>query len=236
MKFIHLLLFNLVIQFPYAQTDPQVFYNQFDEIVGSYSGDLNTGQRFEDIYPTNSKTEFRFLELENSVIGTVTYNTQVYYNCSIKYDLLEDNLVFENKNTLNNYAIILDESLVSSFTILDRVFVKLPLKASKFSFYKNGFFEVIMKSNPFNLYVKHEKFARKRVGDKSVYYNYPGTETLVLEHNFEFYEIDSKNDIIKILPDRKEEIKSFYKTYKNLESQNKSEFLKTLLTSLRISN
>lgn len=236
MKVTHLVLFLLMMQVSRAQTEQQDYYNAFDDLVGSYSTDLNTGQRFEDLYPTNSEDEFRYFKNNKFDIGIVNYNSQVYYQSNLNYDLLTDNLIFENLKTVEKYPIILDAYLVESFSVNDRKFIKLPQSASKFTFYKNGFFEVLVESNPYNLYIKHEKFVRKKIGNKSVYYSYNYKETFVLEYQFEFYQIDTKSDIISILPDKKNEIKNFYKTYKNLESQNKADFIKKLFTSLRNSN
>ena len=74
------------------------------------------------------------------------------------------------------------------------------------------------------------------MGDKSIYYTYSTTQTLLLEYQSEFYDITSKNTILKILPERKEAIKLFFKHNENLESQNKIEFMKKLFASLSTIN
>ncbi len=236
MKFISFLFFFFIIESFFSQNSSETYYNQFDKLVGSYKSDLNTGERFEDLFITNSDNEFRFFMSKESAVGTVNYNSQDYYQSSIKYDLLEDNLVFRNLEGNNQYDVILEKQLVSSFSLLGRDFIKLPSKASKFSFYKNGFFEIVRISNEFNIYLKHEKFKKKRLGDKSIYYTYSTTQTLLLEYQSEFYDITSKNTILKILPERKEAIKLFFKNNENLESQNKIEFMKKLFASLSTIN
>ncbi|MGJ8593446.1 MAG: hypothetical protein ACSHXF_12920 [Aquaticitalea sp.] len=236
MRFASLTFFLLFFYSALSQTDLQNYYNQFDDLTHGYSNDLNTGQRFEDLYPTNSDQEFRYLDTKEFKTGTVKYNTQHFFKSLLKYDLLEDNLLFENRETSSQYAIILDETLVDTFSFNGRDFVRLPEKASTFSFYKHGFFEVVLQSISYTLYVKHEKFLRKKIGDNSIYFRYNTKQTMLLEYKSEFYEINSKNDLIALFPENKDDIKSFYKTYKNLESQNKIEFMKKLLTSLKISN
>lgn len=220
----------------FAQTNSETYYNKFDQLVGSYQSDLNTGQRFEDVFLTNSENEFRFFITKESVLGKVNYNSQEYFQASLKYDLLEDNLLFKSVESSNQYDVILEPLLVNSFSLLEGNFVKLPEKASRFSFYKNGFFEILDQSIHIKLYVKHEKFKRKKLGDKSSYYTYSKKESILVEYQSEFYEISSKNDLLKIFPERKDAIKAFYKNYKNLESQNKIEFMKRLVASLNISN
>lgn len=236
MKFTLLSLFLLTIHCVFAQNNSEIYYNQFDTLVNSYGSDLNTGQRFEDVFLTTSDNEFRFFMTKESVVGQLNYNTQVYYQCSLKYDLLDDNLLFKNVNGSNPYDVILDKSMVDSFSFLGRDFVRLPEKVSSFSFYNNGFFEIIAQEKDFNVFVKHEKFKKKKLGDKTIYYIYSQKETILLEYKLEFFQIKSKNDIIKILPDRKDDIKIFYKINENLESQNKIEFMKNLFATLSTTN
>ena len=226
----------LVFQLNFSQSNSESYYNQFDAHTNSYATDLNNGERFEDLYLTDSESEFRFLNSKEVSVGQVNYKTQDFFQSPLKYDLLEDQLIYKNTSAMNSYDVILDESLVASFSIHGKNFVKLPIEVSKFSFYKNGYFETVNKSDSFAVYVKHEKFKKKRLGDKASYYTYSNTETLLLEYDNSFYEIDSKNDLIKILPGKKEAIKSFYKNNNKLESQNKIEFIKQLFTYLSINN
>ena len=236
MKFFIFFLSFLVIPSVFAQNSNEIYYNQFDAIVHSYESDLNTGQRFEDLFLTISDDEFRFFVKTESTVGTVNYNGQQFYKAALRYDLLEDNLLFKDLNGTNQYDIILDHTLVNSFSILGRDFERLPEKAAKLSFYKNGFFEVLSRTKDFSLYVKHTKSKSMKLGDKKSYYIYSKTENIVMEYRSEFYEISNRNDIIRILPERKQDIKSFYKNYGYLESQNKIEFMKKLISALSQQN
>jgi len=219
-----------------AQSNSEVYYNQFDDLVGTYDSDLNTGKRFEDLYMTISQDEFRFFVGSEDNIGYVKYNSQSFFQSSLRYDVLEDNLLFKNVGSPNVYEVILEPMLVDSFSFNNRNFVKLPIKASKFPFYKNGYFESLAHIGSFHLYKKHEKIARKKLGDKIIYYTFSKREIMVFKYKDDFYEGVSKNDIIAILPHEKEKIRSFYKTYKDLESKNKIEFLKRLFTLLNTDN
>ena len=235
MKFIHFALLILPIHCVYAQNVSENYYNQFDQLVGSYQTDLTTGQRFEDVFLTNSDDEFRFFITKESVVGKVNYDSQEYFQTSLKYDLLDDNLLFKSVESSNQYDVILEPLLVNSFSFLGRHFVKLSTKASKFSFYRNGYFELLDQTDDFMLYLKHEKFKKKKLGDKTSFYTYSKKESFLLQYQSEFYEISSKNDIIKLLPEKKSVIKSFYKNNHQLESQNKIEFMKKLMTTLKYS-
>lgn len=232
MKLIYICFLFINIHFVFAQNNSEVYYNQFDRLVGSYQNDLNTGERFEDIYLTKSEGDFRFLNTKKTLDGKVNYKGQDYYQCSLKYDLLEDNLLFENVDTPNSYLVILDHSLVTSFSLQEKDFIRLPAKASRFSFYKNGFFESIAIYKEFHLFRKHYKLKKKKLGDKISYDTYNKKEAILVEYNLEFYEISSEKSVIKIFPERKKDIKSFYKNNEFLKSQNHIEFLKKLFSSL----
>lgn len=231
MKFLHLSLLILSFQCVFAQNNSSSYYNQFDQLVGSFQNDLNTGELFEDLYRTKSKTDFRFFKTYDPIDGKVNYKGQEFYKCALKYDLYEDNLLLVNFDATNPYLINLEKTLVQSFSLQEKEFVKLPAEASNFSFYKNGFFERISHDKEFSLYVKHIKLKSEELG-ASIYYSYSKREIIVLEYKLDFYEITSRNSIIKILPERKQAIKLFYKNYDKLYSQNKIDFMKKLFTSL----
>lgn len=232
MKCIYFSFLFLNIHFVFAQNNFEGYYNQFDQLVGSYQNDLNTGERFEDVYLTKSEDDFRFFKTKQSLDGKVNYKGQEFYQCSLKYDLYDDNLLFENVDASSPYLVILDNSLVTSFSLEEKDFVRLPAKVSNFSFYKNGFFENIATYKDFQLFMKHYKLKKKKLGDKISYDTYNKKEAILLKYKLEFYEISSERSIIRILPEQKKAIKLFYKNNKNLQSQNKTEFMKKLFASL----
>lgn len=234
-KLIHLSLFLISFQCVFTQSKTSTYYIEFDHLVGSYQNDLNTGKLFEDLYHTKSKNDFRFFKTYSPITGQVRYKGQDFYKCALKYDLYEDNLLLDNVDPTNPYLIKLDKTLVSSFSLEDQNFVKLPLNAASFSFYKNGFFEIIGQYKEFNLFLKHMKSKKENVGDKNLYYSYTKKENILLEYKSGFYEITSKNSVLKILPERKKEIRSFYKNHDRLRSQNKTEFMKKLFSTLATS-
>ena len=231
-KFLLFPLFLIGCNSAFAQNNTSSYYNQFDQLVGSYQNDLNTGKLFQDLYRTKSKNEFRFFRTYEPITGKVNYKGQNFYKCALKYDLYEDNVLLDNIDTTNPYLINLDKTLVESFSLQENHFVKLPAKASNFSFYKNGFFESIGDYKEFNLYIKHIKLKKENLNDESIYYTYIKKEIILLEYKLNFYEITSQNSIIKILPEHKQAIKLFYKNHEKLQSQNRIEFMKKLLASL----
>ena len=227
-------LFYFLIPFTlFAQNTPTNHYDRFDEIVGSVSNNLTQGLRFVDAYNrSHSVNDFRFFESKSFTSGFLSYNGEPYFDCNIKYDLLEDNIIFKNTTGQKNFEIILNALHLDAFTIYGKTFVKLPEPASQFSFYNNGFFERIYQGQDFNIYVKHQKFRKKRLGDTSVSYEFLSSENLVLEYDSEFYELTSKNSIIKVFPEKKEMIKSFYDQNKVLKSQNLKGFMVSLFRQL----
>lgn len=235
MKFIQFSVLILSFQGAIAQSNLSSYYNKFDERVGSFTNDLNTGKLFEDIYRTKSNTDFRYFTSYEAKQGKVNYKNQEFYKCDLKYDLYEDNLLLENFDPTNPYFIILEKTLVESFSILDHHFVRLPAKASNLSFYRNGYFESIGNFDEFSLYIKHIKLKKQQIGS-TVYYSYNNKEFIVLKYADNFYSITSKASIINILPERKKEVNKFYKNYKKLYSLDKIEFMKKLFASLTINS
>lgn len=101
--------FLFFMQLCHGQQTSKPYYLQFDEITNSYSSDLNNGKRFENLYLTISDDEFRFFNSKQSTIGNVSYNGQSFYEISLKYDLLEDDLLFKNEKVKDQYYVILNK-------------------------------------------------------------------------------------------------------------------------------
>jgi hypothetical protein len=153
---ISVLFYLLISAAVFAQGNSSNYYQEFDKIVGSVSNDLSQGALFVDAY----------------TLGYVEYNDAPFFDCNMKYDVLEDQLLFRNTTTNNNFEIILNALHIDVFIIHGHTFVKLPQQVSKFSFYNNGFFEQIYEGLNFNIFVKHQKDKKKRLGDKSVLYEF----------------------------------------------------------------
>jgi hypothetical protein len=223
------LLFTLSI---FAQDNSEDIYKEFDEIVGTVSNDLSQGLRFVDVYRPYSKNDYRYFKTDEFSPGYLVFKNQPYNNINIKYDILEDQIIYRNNLDKSNFELKLSSSQISTFTIHGTTFLKLPEEASQFSFYKNGFFEQLYKGQQFNLYVKYQKDKKKQLGDKTVLYKFLTTEDLVFEYNSEYYEIDSKSDIINVIAEKKAIIKAFYKKNKILKRQNLQTFMVSLFRHL----
>ena len=227
-----MLFYLLISSSIFSQNNPENNYKEFDAIVGTISNDLSQGIRFVDAYNKSyTIDDFRFYNSDAFAPAYLMYNHQPFYNINLKYDVLEDDIIFRNKIE-NNFEIKLSSLHISAFTIHETTFLKLPQQVSKFSFYKNGFFEQLYKGEKYDLYVKHQKSKKKRLGEKAILYEFIDTKNILLKYNSEYYELISKNDVLKILPNQKEFIKSFYTNNKILRKQNLTAFMVSLFRYL----
>ncbi|WP_178988939.1 hypothetical protein [Winogradskyella schleiferi] len=234
MKFnINVVFYLLIPVTIFSQNNSSNNYKEFDKIVGTINNDLSQGIRFvDDFNRTYSKNDFRFFKSNVYTTAFLQYNGQPFFDANIKYDLLEDQIVFRNNTEDKSFEIILSSLHIDAFKIYGSTFLRLPHKASKFSFYNNGFFEQLYKGQNFNLFLKHQKNIKKRLVDKTVLYEFLESEILLLEYDTEYYQLTSKNDIIDVLPQEKSKIKSFYKKNKILKVRDSKAFMISLFSHL----
>ncbi|WP_417886895.1 hypothetical protein, partial [Zunongwangia sp.] len=96
-----------------------------------------------------------------------------------------------------------------------------------------GFYEEIFKNDKLFLFKKYQKKEFRRLDKNYVYYEYYSDKPLFfLRTKGILHSFNSKKEVISLYPDKKKEIRRFYKQYKQLLKDNPDSFAKNLLNSL----
>ena len=207
----------------------QNIYEAYDKIVGLDNTGLYNGTEFTDLF-LNTDGTFRYFNGFDYSRGNVEYNGQYYSNVSLKYDLLEDNLLTRSEDNLSIFNVKLIPDFVKSFSIYNHDFVKL--ENTNLSIEANGFFEIGYLGNEVSLYIKRTKKKKDKPLKTGVQYRFSDENFYVLKTNGNFYVVGKTKDVWKILPQNEEKIRQFYKSYKALSKSNPDSFMVKLVQNL----
>ncbi len=209
-------------------------YLWFDKQVGIENTGLFNGLRYDEEFRMENDNHkfYKTLEFLN---GDIIYDRQPYYDIQMKYDLYEDQIIVNLITKSGNNILKLLNSKINSFAINGSEFIKLSnssiINSNEII---SGVYETLFNSPNFTLYKKNKKKAKKIITKKYLYYTLKDHSQYYYYQNKNYYLIKSKKDWIKIFPNKKKEIQTFYNKNKLLIQSNNDLFLKQL--SLKLSN
>ncbi len=206
-KIIFLTLFGLLLSINsiHSQSIKEIeIHNWFDNSIGKNNLDINNGILHTNPYTTLDGSTIYFKD-DKFEKGTLGFEGQFYYETSLKYDIYRDILILNPYGASELIGISLVKEKVDSFSLYNRNFVKL----NKEQYNLPGFISVIMKLQKtllhFTFYIKYSKTIQKVVREDGIFYQFKPKNNYFLAYKKTLYIVDSKSDIIKIFPEKKEE-------------------------------
>lgn len=204
-------------------------YEAYDQLVGLENTGLYNGTEFTDLY-LNTDGTYRYYNRYDYSRGSVTYDGQYYVNVLLKYDLLEDNLLTRSDDNLSIFNIKLIPSFVDSFSIYNHQFVRL--SDINLDIAGNGFFEAAYVGNQLELYIKHTKKKKDKALRTGVQYRFSEDNFYIIKLDGKYALVNSSKTFRELLPEKAEEIRKFYKSYKALYKSNPDIFTTNLVKYL----
>lgn len=232
-KFVILLLFititSLQIQ---SQTNSEILlYSKFDSIVGKENLGLNNGPLSLNPYKT-IRDNTMYLQNDRYTIGKINYDQQSYFNVKLKYDIFRDQIILNPSGQPEHIGINLIQDKTNSFSIYNKNFVKINKNDTSLPEFVSGYYELIKISENFRLYIRHHKEIQNHVNDEGLYYSFKENNQYFIDYNTKFYEISSKNSIIKIFPNYKKQINDFYQKNRSISKTDNDQFINSLMISI----
>lgn len=228
-KVVHLFIY-IYISFSFTvcstiygqQINETKFYNWFDENLGSENSLLFNGTRPAE--NTKSKNGSHKYYLSSAYIpGNIVYRGQPFFNIPIKYDINEDEIIINLTSGTKSSVIKLIKANVQRFTLQNKQFIQLADGDQKLIV--NGFYEVLFESPVLSLYKKHHKTKKERIVQKEVYTDFKEEDVYLLQRLGKYQTISNKNDLIKIMPERKSDINHLYNKNDKLQKSDFDAFL-----------
>ncbi|UII75797.1 hypothetical protein LV716_16265 [Flagellimonas sp. HMM57] len=211
-------------------TKNENLYKTFDSIVGEEVSGLYNGVQYNNEFIVLEE-KHQFFGANEFIKGYVQYDGQNYYDISLKYDLLNDHVIVSPKNASGSLTFRLINSKVNRFVINDRLFVNTT-KNNLDSTENIGFCEVLLSKDIFSLYKKYIKKGSEKSKNSKVFFEFNLKESYYLNYGDNFLPVNTRSELILIFPDRKNVIKDYFKSYRNLLKSDHDTFLELLLKRL----
>ncbi|OOG70427.1 hypothetical protein, partial [Flavobacterium sp. A45] len=213
----------------HSQTNSEIsLYTKFDSIVGKENLGINNGTLHSNLFRIISKNQRYYIKDEFS-IGQLIYDNQIYLNINLKYDLLDDQLVFKHKGQTDNLSINLNRNKINFFIIKNKKFINMDLDLSLKPDFIKGLYEENFIGNEISLYIKHYKERKEINQSDGIYSDYLNHNIFVIKNKKTFYRIETKRDLKKILPEYSKIINDYYNINSKLESIDKLQFMEGLV-------
>lgn len=219
---LQILLFPIV-----SLSQDKFFIKQNDSLVENQSLPLNNGIIYHNKYKNTLKNTSQFFENKYRK-GTICMNNQTYYDINLKYNVFED-LVFYKPNVKIGLDTHLITKQIDYFTYANKKFRQLNYIDI---IEKNGFFEEIEINKNIILYVKYKKVCKEDLTLGKIYYTFYDKTYYYILFNNQLLEISSKSSIVKIFPNQKKEINTFYKENRKIKDTNIIQFYQSLLKTI----
>ncbi|WP_166521933.1 hypothetical protein [Flagellimonas ochracea] len=199
------------------------------ENTGLFDGEVHV----EEYRTINENTQY-FPE-PYFIPARVQYGGQWFYDVQLKYDVFNDQLVARVPNDIGGLAIRLFKNDIAEFRFGQAHFINFEklVKNSK----QNGFFRKVHHSDEYVLLAKPSKKRLQRRDRNRIYYEFVDAKNeYVLVNGGAVMEIGNMKDLVDFLPEREQEIESFYRTNKRLHSSDRESFLLALIKQLENTN
>jgi hypothetical protein len=147
--------------------------------------------------------EHPYFEVDDWAYGSVEYWNELYENIPLMYDISTDQVVTEHNR--GNPIKLLPEK-VQSFTLQDHVFVRL--KPDSTNNIAEGFYDRLY-DGTMKVYAKHSKVYRETLNSKEVIPSYDANTRYYLFKDGVFNLVKTKGSVLKLLADKKPELKNF---------------------------
>lgn len=221
-------LYLLLIPIAQSQTtNEKDIYILFDNIVGKENLNISNGPLHNNPF-ISVKNKHRYF-VDKFMIGDISYEQQLYFDVNLKYDILEDQIVFKLNKQTDNLAINLIRDRVDFFFLGKKKFINLNTQSGSIPEVLNGFYEENFIGNSIHLYIKHKKFRKEIFYFDGFYSDYAEKNEYIIKHLDNYLVIDSENQLKQLFPEYKNAIRNFFNINREIEKSNKLQFMENLV-------
>jgi hypothetical protein len=144
--------------------------------------------------------------IDEWVEGSVTYDEELHNNIPLLYDISLDRIIVDNPYSIKKVMLVFEK--VSDFTIKDHHFVQLKSTPLPVGYYELGY------DGQHKVYVRHRKTLQSKAVDYSVINLFEEKKLYYIYKNGTFYSVRGKRSVLKLLEDKKKDLKEFIRNNK----------------------
>lgn len=212
-----------------SQNSKNASYKLFDNAIGKTNSGIFNGLQYYDKFQVKSD-KHQFFKHKFFIYGSLLYNEQPYFDISLKYDVLADELLAKNLEVINAPITLLNKQFVDQFELNGHQFRNLEfnLKEDKRI---TGFFEILLENKGISVFKKHTKKI-SRIVDEEVTYEFKNQFTHYILYNDTYYQLKKVNSLVSIFPEYKTLLKSSFKRYSNFRKTDPDTYLLSIISDL----
>jgi hypothetical protein len=150
----------------------------------------------------------QFFNIDSITKGSVTYDGLGYYNISMRYDLVRDEVIIQHPN---GFAINLIKQKLDSFSLFDQQFVKIENVKGAGGLDSTGYYQQLYSSPAISLLAKRKKFLQEVIGRTSIETSIYSRDFYYIVKDGNYYPIKNKKALLEILKDKKSETQQYIK-------------------------
>lgn len=190
--------------------------------LGSQSPIYN-GSRYAA--PKQTFEQHPYFSSEDWLTGTVHYDGEFFSDVALMYDLLSDAVITEHLPS--GHAIQLVPGKLKKFSIAGHTFEKIINDSSSSGLPRTGFYDVLYAGNT-KVVASRQKFLREKIEVRVITVTYEERNRYFILRDGIFFPVRSKGSVLKVLENRRQELKRFLKRERIIFSDNRELALKRL--------
>lgn len=175
--------------------------------------------------PKQTFEQHPYFASEDWITGAVFYDGEYFADIPLMYDLLLDAIVTEHYPS-GHFLELVPEKL-QRFSMGDHYFEKIENESVSNSLPKTGFYEILYDGKT-RVIASRQKFLREKIEAPDIIVTYEERNRYFILTNDVFVPVKSKSSVLKLLDDRKRELKRFLKQKQIKFSTNRELALKSL--------
>lgn len=184
---------------------------------------LYNGSRY--MVPEYDREQHPYFSSEDWITGTVYYDGEYFREVPLMYDLYNGALIAEHFPS--GHPIQLVDEKVHFFEIHDHHFEKIHNESVGNSLPATDFYD-ILHSGKTKLVARRQKLRRQEIEDLSIDTFYEERNRYFVLKNDVFFPVKTKASLLKILSDRKRELKRFLKDEKTKAIRSREDVLTSI--------
>lgn len=184
---------------------------------------LYNGSKY--VAPEHTLEQHPYFPSEDWLTGTVFYDGEFFTDVPLMYDLNKDALIAEHHSSGNPLELVWDK--LQHFTLGGHHFEKIENDSVGNSLPKTGFYDILYNGET-RLVAHRQKFLKKEIVSQEIIIKYDERNRYFLFRDGTFFPVKTKSSVLKLLADKKPELRRFLKQHRDAFLRERELMLKSV--------
>jgi hypothetical protein len=226
------LLFINIFTIHSQSSDKMLVLNWFDKNAGKETLPINNGKLHIN-YDRIIGTENRYYNLDKLTQGSLNYDSQEYFDVDLIYDIYKDEVILNSQGESGLIKVNLIKENVKYFKLNEKKFVNLNIDKQLPPNFRGGYYEENLIAKSFTFYIKHYKNSAEVIKNDALFIDYTYKNEFILFKNGTYTLINSKSQLLKLFPNKKNKINDYYLMNRKLKKENETRFMENLMNYIK---